>query len=211
MPAPIPPEIALRDNLRDTVAYALGLNLQLEAVIAVKRKQPSGVFHGKIDHSQPPWAASAANAIMDLHAISRDLEYNLRYTSGLPSRRRGGSSANTAKALEAVCRIAENLPDDRVRDTSLELKRWAGRAKIALGVTEPPARIPRPPGGKEPICPWCENHTLRMLPAHGIIKCVTPGCADEEGRKPSAKLEYSSHVGDFVLLWMDGLTGVPTA
>ncbi len=203
MPTVIPHEIAIRERLKDTVSHALGLNEKLESVIAIKSKQPSGVFHGKIDHSQPPWAASVANCVLDLHAASREMEEWLRVSLHLPQRHRGGSSVNTRKALEAVVRLSQGADDHSVDRYIRELNGWCRRALIALGHTEPPRRIPRLPGEAEPACPWCHNHTLRMFPVAGLIKCVTPKCNDEEGRKPEARMEYSSHVGDFVLVWQD--------
>lgn len=135
--------------------------------------------------------------------MAREMEDDLRLRLKLPRGVRGGSSANTSKALEAVCRLAEGVDDRSVQDCTRDVDRWIRRAQIALGQTEPPRRIPRLPGEKEPACPFCENHTLRMFPVAGLIKCVTPKCTDEEGRKPEARMEYSPHVGDFVLVWQD--------
>lgn len=203
MPHTIPPEIALRHRLKDAIQHALELNQQLEAVISVKSKQPSGVFHGKIDHSQPPWAASVAHCVMDLHADARRMESQARAELNLPDRPRGGSGKNTAQALSSLVQLAVSIDDYSVNEFSKLLGRWARRAMIALGQSEPLRRIPRLPGEAEPACPWCENHTLRMFPMAGLIKCVTPKCADEQGRKPSARMEFSPHVGDFVLVWQD--------
>lgn len=209
MPAVIAPHIILRQNLRAAVDHTLVLDLRLEAVIAIKTTQPSGIFHGKIDHSQPPWAAAVANCILDLHADSRTMEEWLRIAQKLPQRDRGGSTKNTAKALLAVLRLCENANDETVKEYTHQLNKWCFRAQIALGQTEPPRRIPRLPGEPEPACPWCKNHTLRMLPLDGLIKCMTPRCVDEEGRRPEARMEYSPHVGDFVMVWQDGVAGVP--
>lgn len=203
MPAVIAPEITLRYELKDTVSHTLVLNQRLEAVIAIKTKQPSGIFHGKIDHSQPPWAAGIANCVLDLHAQSREMEEWLRISQHLPHRHRGGSGRNTAKALEAVIRLCEAADDRTVISHAKWLDGWCRRAKIALGHSEPPRRIPRLPGEPEPACPWCKNHTLRMIPLKGLIKCLTPKCEDEAGRRPEARMEFSSHVGDFVLVWQD--------
>src|SRR5215475_7544102 len=114
MPKPIPVRLATRDQLRGSVNHALGLNEQLEEVVAIKVKQP-GTFHGKVDFSQPPWHGPVANAIMDLHAMAREMEAWLRLSQGLPSRPRGGSSENTRKALESVIRLAEAAEDAIVR------------------------------------------------------------------------------------------------
>ena len=78
---------------------------------------------------------------------------------------------------------------------------------MALNETESPRRLPRIEGQKEPACPWCKNHTLRMLPLYGTIKCMNPDCKDEEDRKPVAKLEYFEQ--EFVLRWQDDIIGIP--
>jgi hypothetical protein len=121
----------------------------------------------------------------------------------LPDRLRGGSAANTRKALEAVQRLCEGADDHMALSATRTLRHWLKQALIALGEMEAPRRIPRLPGEKEPSCPWCANHTLRMLPLEGLIVCVTPKCTDEDGRKPRARMQFSSHVGDFVLVWQD--------
>jgi hypothetical protein len=41
----------------------------------------------------------------------------------------------------------------------------------------------------------------------GIVFCVDPGCADEEGRRPKAQLEYFDN--EWVLRWQDQVIGAP--
>lgn len=178
-------------------------------IIAVKSRQPSGNFHGKVDHSQPPWNASAANVILDLHALTRKMESELRAELGLPRRIRGGSDANTAQALDAVLRLAESADDWLVRVYSRELDRWAKRARVTLDETEFPRRLPRQPGHPEPVCPFCHAHTLRSLPAAGDIFCINPACKDENKKRPRARMEYSKVAGDWVMVWQDDVVGLP--
>jgi hypothetical protein len=209
MPQVIPVHIALRSQLKDSVQQAVILSGKLEQLIAVRSQRPSERYHGKVDHSQPPWNAQVANVILDLHAKAREMEAWLRASQGLPYRPRGGSEKNTRKALENVSRLAEKAEDITVRGHIRDLEKWIRNARVALDETEMPKRLPRSPGHPEPICPWCENHTLRMLPLKGQIFCIKPDCKDDEDRKPHARLEYSSHVSDFVIVWQDGLAGVP--
>jgi hypothetical protein len=209
VPQVIPLHVALRTALKDSVTSAIGLNIRLELLIAVKGNRPTERYHGKVDHSQPPWNAQVAHTVLDLHARAREMEAWLRLSQQLPSRPRGGSSGNTSKALQNVARLCEAAADDTVRQYTRELDRWIRNAKVALDEVEMPKRLPRSPGCPEPKCPWCQNHTLRMWPLAGKIFCIAPDCRDEENRKPSARLEYSPHVGDLVLVWMDGLSGVP--
>lgn len=209
MPAVIPAHVALRSRLRDTIILTADLNSKLEAIVAIKAKAPSGVFHGKIDHSQFPGNIAAINTILDLHALAREIEEWLRVALKLPQKHRGGSSANTGKALAAVVRLAEGAGDHAVKEHTRALDKWCTRALIVLGTVEAPRKIPRQPGQPDPKCPFCHAATLRSWPMEGVIRCIDPTCRDEEGRKASARMEYSAHVGDFVLVWMDGIAGVP--
>ena len=209
MPQVIPVHIALRTQLKDSVSQAVALNGKLELLIAVRSRQPSERYHGKVDHSQPPWNAQVANVILDLHAKAREMEAWLRMSQGLPYRPRGGSAGNTKKALENIGRLSEAAQDSTVRDHTRELEKWIRNARIALDETEMPKRLPRSPGQPEPCCPWCEHHTLRMLPLKGQIFCIDTTCKDDQERRPQARMEYSAHVGDLVIVWMDGLAGVP--
>ena len=209
MPQVIPQHIAIRSQLKESVSHALSIAETLERVIAVKTSTPGSTFHGKVDHSQPPWNAGIANAIMDLHALAREMENILQLRNGNPLRDRGGSDGNTRLALLAILRLAEAADDGTVRDKTRELEGWCRRAQVALGVTEQPRRLPRSEGHPEPKCPFCEAHTLRMIPLRGLIFCIVPSCKDEQGRKPKAELKFSPNVGEILLTWQDGVSGLP--
>jgi hypothetical protein len=209
VPQVIPVHTALRSQLRDSVQQSAALLGRLELLIAVKTRQQSEHFHGKIDHSQPPWNAQAAGVILDMHAKAREMEAWLRLSQGLPPRPRGGSDGNTCAALENIARLAEAAEDATVRDYIRDIEKWVRDARVVLGETERPKRLPRLAGKPEPRCPFCENHTLRMWPLAGKIFCIKPDCKDEDERKPQARMEYSTHVNDWVLVWQDGLAGVP--
>jgi hypothetical protein len=203
MPAVIAAHIEIREALRDSAERAIALNERLERLIAVRSSQPSGGFHGKIDFSQPPWNASVANAVMDLHAQARKTERVLRHELGLPRRARGNSSANTVLALRSVVRLCEKAEDHVVRLTTRELEKWSRRALMALGEAEVPKRLPRHPGQPEPLCPLCNGSTLRMLALKGTIRCISPSCKDENGKRLTARMEYSTLAADWVLVWSD--------
>ena len=203
MPAVIPKHVAIRSRLRETVGDALSFNERLEALIAVKSAQPSGVFHGKIDHSQPPWNAAVADAILDLHAWCRKTEVLMKRNLGFPPRRRGNSSENTKKGLESLTRLAEGADDESVRDVTRWLDSWCRRASQIMGETEAAKRLPRIEGERSMTCPWCKRDTLRQLALAGLIFCIDPNCKDDEKRRPKARLEYFQ--GDFILRWQDGV------
>lgn len=208
MAAVVPEHVALRTRLRANANDALILNGRLETVIAVKTAAPSSNgFHGKVDHSQPPWNAAAADAILDLHAWSREAEALSRIYLSLPARPRGFSSQNTAKALASLLRLAEGLADDLVRNNASWLSRWSSRASSVLGETESARRLPREHGQAARPCPWCKRDTLRQLALAGTVFCIDPSCRDEEGRRPKAQLEFFDN--EWVLRWQDSLLGTP--
>ena len=209
MPKDIPAHIAIRNDLRERVDHALALNSRLGGLIAVRPRQPSGVFHGKIDFSQPPWHAPVATAFLDMHALSRKLERDLRFELGLPLRYRGCSDANTAKALEATVNLCEKADDFAVTLNVREIRRWSRQASTALGETEVPKRLPRSPGGAEPRCPFCKMRSLRSRVLVNKIYCINTACKDDEGRKPEAQMEYSPYAGEMVLVWQDKVVGLP--
>jgi hypothetical protein len=209
MPATIPPHAALRTRLKDSAKDAVSLDTRLELLIASRPWRPSGNFHGKIDFSQPPWYAPVAHSHLDLHALSRKLEKEFRGELGLPCRVRGGSTGNTRKALEALCKLAESVDDFLVRAGMKELDKWSRRASVALEETETPKRLPRSPGHPEPKCPFCEHHTLRAKPLSGEIYCIDMTCRDDNNQRPKAHMEYSGIANDWVMVWQDGIPGVP--
>lgn len=152
-----------------------------------------------------------AFSVLGLHQLARELEMSFRQYAGQPARPRGGSDVNTRLALEAVCRLAEAVPDGAVSSAEHDLDRWHRNAKVVLGELELPQRLPRSPGQPEPSCPFCQRKTLRMLPLRGIVICIMPkaSCADSEGRKPVARMEYSEFTRQFELVWQDNVVGLP--
>lgn len=207
MPKTIPRSTAIRDDLRTEIRETFLYAQRLENIIGVKSRGSSEVFHGKVDFSQPPWNASAANTILELHAWSRDTEGVWRLRAGLSARYRGGSDRNTAKALEALTRLSEAVDDGAVLDARKWLSSWCKRASIALGESESAKRLPRMAGKPGPACPWCKRDTLREMALAGVIFCIDPKCADEEGRRPKAYLECFQN--EWVLRWQDNIIGAP--
>lgn len=200
----------LRVRLRELVAEATTVNTQLEQVIALSTPMRSdGRKRGRIDHSQPPWNAPVAHLITDLHAEARDMEATLRRGLAIPDKRRGPSSANTAAALEAVANLAESSRQPLVAECVSYLHRWVGRAQVVLGERDQPQRLPRSPGLPEPRCPYCERMTLRHLASRGEVRCINPECKTEQGRRPTARMEWSVVAMEWVLAWNDGYVGIP--
>lgn len=207
MPAALCADTDLRADLADAVALALKLTAKLEKLTATRSRAGGEGFHGKTSHSPAPWNAEVANAVMDLHALARDLERQLLAERGLPQRARGGSAENTREALEALPGLASHADDWSVRFVARKLGGWNRRAKTVMGETEMPRRLPQAPGAAAPRCPWCKRDSLREEPLKGRVFCLDVTCHDEDGRRPEAFLELFR--GEFVLRWMDGVIGVP--
>lgn len=201
---------SLRDQLRGAVTRAVQLSWELEALVAEKSSSPDGGFHGKLSHSQPPWNAAYAHLITDLHALARDMEAGFRMAAGQPVRGRGGSDANTIRALGALLNLAEAVGDSLVAKTASKLDRWSQRTREAMGEADRPRRLPRVKGSGEPKCPWCDRLTLRWWGLYGKVRCVNYTCRDDDGNRPVAAMEYSDIAGDWVLAWADGSVGAPS-
>jgi hypothetical protein len=207
MPKVISKHVAIRKVLGEIVRETVDLDERLEEIIAIKSKGSSEIFHGKVDHSQPPWNAPVAGLILELHAWARATERAWRLTAGLTAWKRGGSRVNTVKALESLCGLSEPLDDTLVHESRAWLTGWCKRASIVLGEAESAKRLPRVHGEKESRCPWCKHDTLRQMALAGVIFCIDPKCMDEDGHSPRAQLEYFR--GEMVLRWQDGIIGSP--
>jgi hypothetical protein len=159
--------------------------------------------------SAPPWNTAAAAAVLDAHEGIRRAEASLRrQVTGHPGDRRGGSTVNTYRALDAVVRLAEAIPDeDRVRIARI-LRRWDAATRRLTAVDQLARWIPirAQAGGRPPACPYCRTFSLRVAERSGVIVCFYPGCADADGERPYGRLDMSRITGDPVIAWNDGLT-----
>lgn len=197
------------DVVTDLTREAWCLRGELELLIVHPERRVEGrTIH--VPGPRIPWHTRAANGIMDLAVLSRELEHDLEQQLGIGSgRKRGPSDGNTRLALEHIPRLLSGIRDHSVTAwaTSL-LDRWIVRAKIALGEVEPLERLPRHEGMSEPSCPWCHAHTLRFQRGAGVVRCVNPSCRDENGSRPRALIEVGSLSGEPMLVWQTGETGI---
>lgn len=202
---------SLRARLQELIKEASQLNIQLEDAIPEPSRHSSGpqAKRGKISAAPIPWFSRAAFLMLDLHAAARDREATLRMCAGQPVRPRGASDANTRLALQAIGAVSWAVDDGRVEDVVLWLEGWCRKALIALGEMDEPQFLPQLPGEKQPRCPFCYKSTLRMWPLRGEVRCINPGCRDEEKRKPRARMQYSEFTKNMELIWQDGIIGVP--
>ncbi len=202
-------EPTCRDRLRDAVAVAVKDHSQLSDIIASQPSQlPSWGSNGK-PASRPPWFSAAAHLFFELHRDARLEERRMRLILALPIRERGSSDVNTLKALEVITSLAEAAGTEPAKAAAEWLERWHGRAARVLGDASPVMRLPRQPGEKERPCPFCRCLTLRFWSLEGRVRCINPACLDDEGRRPSAMIEYSSFTGSLELVWHDGVAGLP--
>jgi hypothetical protein len=202
-------EPSCRDRLHAAVDAAVADYHQLKIAISSNPSQlPSWGSSGK-PGSKPPWLASAAYLFLELHHDARLEERRLRLHLFLPIRPRGDSDANTLKALSMVTSLAEAAGTEPAASAASWLERWHGRAARVLGEASPVMHLPRQPGEKERPCPFCRCLTLRFWSLEGRVRCINPGCRDDEGRRPAAVIEYSGFTQQLELRWQDQICGLP--
>jgi len=201
-----------RDRLLDAVSSAVDLNARLAAIIATAVSRLGGRGRsGRIDHSQPPWNAPVAHLVLELHALARYLENDLRDLAGMRWHARGGDDANTIFALRAIGNLAEAVQDSWLLEPAHQLGGWCSRSLVVLGERDVPRRLPRNVGQSEARCPYCSCLTLRFWSSRGEVRCVNPACADGDERRPVARMDYSVVTQDWVLAWRDGTVGLPAS
>lgn len=177
-----------------------------ETLAAIPDIQPSARPAGR-PGTRIPGNAAVLHAIMDAHAGVRELEAELRLTVAGTALERGGSDANTAAALEAIPAMELAADSPRVREGVRRLSRWALAIQQLPAVDTAPRWIPirAGPDGLPPRCPWCQTFSLRLSVESGEIRCVFPGCTDDDGRRPQARLEVSRVDDRPILAWKSGL------
>jgi hypothetical protein len=200
-----------RERLSIAVDAARQSYWRLEALITTSVADSGNVGSRQAPHSKPPWNTAAAVLILDFTREVRAAELRLRLALQLPIRLRGGSDKNTMIALGMLKPLAEAAGDGQAMNEASWLEKWDAGARRALGEASQLTRLPRQPGERERPCPFCVCFTLRYLPLHGVVKCVNPGCRDEEGRRPTAKIEWSEFTESLELIWHDGVSGLPPA
>ena len=164
-----------------------------------------------------PGNAQAIYALTGIQASARQLEGVLLYAAGKrragPLAARGGSDANTLKALDAITRLAAAADDDLWRLVMSELEQRLNEARCVPAIDEaqqwrfiPPRRDEY--GRPVPGCPYCHGYFLKAAldsrgRLSGRVECRSdPGCRDYGGQHPAAQLGTDEH-GRPVLAWPD--------
>ena len=119
--------------------------------------------------STPPWNAQAANALLDAHAMARELEQNIRYQVTGTYQTRGGSDLNTARALAAISNLAEAIgPHEAGAYARLVERHVTTVMRLPAVDLEERSRI-------IPVaCPRCGAAKLLLYERSGRIGC--PAC-----------------------------------
>lgn len=157
--------------------------------------------------SRPPGNQAVLYAITDAHSVVREVERNLRYAvTGHADTPRGGSDANTRRCLKIIPRLGASADDEdrwraarMLRKAALQIERLPS---IDQAVEWKPLR--RGDGGLPPRCLHCSCYSLRYAPSSGMVRCLTPGCADDDGKPPQGRLDISQIDGTPCLVWKDG-------
>ena len=181
----------------------------LESLVAEPSAEgPAPGMTARRAETPEPWNGPAGRALMDGHEGVRRLEAVLRYmVAGHPGARRGGSTLNTHKALDAIPRLAAGLPEDVGAAAVHVLNRWIGEAE-ALGAIDKARRWRTLPSPR--TCPYCGCWFLRAdMDARPVtITCFAVACpGDGNGLRPVATMGTDGH-GVPVLAWADGMTEI---
>jgi hypothetical protein len=172
-------------DLRAWLPVAAALITQPDTQPAIGRTQPG---------SKPPWNTAVACVVTDIHAGVRELEQDFRYQVTGRYATRGGSDANTAAAIDAICRLAEALDQAMADQATRLLNRYITQVMMlpAIDLEQRWRTVPGP-------CPRCTRPMLRyregdhMQPAQ--LACL--GCARKARMMPGT-------VSDGIVEWEDG-------
>ena len=186
-----------------------GLLDQLEALLPEPVADPTTgtTTHHKTTGSPAPWHTEAGTVLLDIHEGARRLEASLRRdAAGRLGERRGGSATNTRRALQAAPRLAEALPEEKIKLAAQIVACWVRAAEQIrdLDITDRWEPLPRIPGHLPPACDYCHTYSLRFSRRAGIVRCCNPDCTDENGHRPQATMQIGRYSGIASLVWHDG-------
>lgn len=192
-----------------------GLLDQLEELLPEPIADPTTgtTTHHKVTGSPAPWHTEVAAVLFDIHEEARRLEASLRReVTGRLGPHRGGSTANTREALDAIVRLSEAVTADEVKKAARVAARWIASARQIRDIDQADRwePLPRLPGMLPPVCEWCSTFSLRMNKRTGEVRCVLGSCRDEDGQRPVARVVTGTYSGQSSLVWQDGRSVVYT-
>lgn len=184
--------------------HAQRLHDALEDLIHHRDVRRDGINRSAtISHCTPPWNSRIAYLIFDLAKMARTLESNLHLMISGSQTVRGTSDRNTQLALRALPNLALGLDEEVTSLVTRQVEQWCLAARVAIGEAEPFIPLPRSYGQGDPRCPWCQRHTLRAQVTAGLVRCLNPGCLDDQGHRPIARIEIGAYGEEPQLVWQD--------
>lgn len=164
------------------------------------------VTGGTASGSAAPWNPAAAAVALDIHEGIRRLEASLHQEIGrtyATGTRRGGSLANTYRAIASVVRLSEGVPARSAAEVARILGRWTTAGERLPGVDE--AERPQKVAAQ---CPYCHFPMLRAFPRARKVACLRgygDACKDGDGNPPAGVIGVSQLDGTPCVRWSDGL------
>jgi hypothetical protein len=204
------PPASLYERLQAAAAELLELLDRCEAELPHKPRRFASRPMGKVQAGTTltSWNTQIAMIVLDCHAGVRQLEQEIRSEVSGSRKARGGSDANTVQSVAAITSLAAAAGDYELGLAVRKMESWGWRCRVALGQAEPLQQIPRQPGHSAARCPWCRMATLRMKPVSGVVRCINPGCKDDEGQQPSGHVQFGTYSQEPVLVWQDNSVGL---
>jgi hypothetical protein len=205
---------------RDTITKMIGSDVtelvepdglidQLEGLLTEQSTAPvTGTkSRHKVFGPPGPWNTAAAYVLMTIHQEARRLEMSLRrQVAGRDVEPRGGSTQNTRRALEALLKLGEAVDDHELYEVARTVSRLVTKARELpdIGLSDQWGPLPRVLGHLPPCCDYCGTFSLRWARRTGDVRCCNDRCEDENGRRPTARLEIGQLTGEASLVWRDG-------
>ena len=145
--------------------------------------------------SKPPYNAAIEHPLLDIHAGVRHLEQQLRLEVTGSVITRGGSDANTIRALAAIERLAAAADQAIAGQAARILDRL-----LTPILQHPAIDLDQPPRRLEAPCPRCQRPMLRYKVLEKKLACL--GC------QRTARLVFGEASGREFLAWDDGETTI---
>lgn len=124
------------------------------------RTQPGSAFPGN---------TSAFYLVTDIWALAREIEQDFTYRVAGTTRHRGGSEANTVKALQAIARLAEAVDQDTAGLAARQLN-----GKVTECLQQPAVDLEERARIVPAACPRCDRAKLLIYERSGRVGC--PAC-----------------------------------
>ena len=210
-----------RDPVADAAAELSGMLPSARALLPQPDVDtPAMVTGGAPVSSQIPGNPAAAYAYFGAVEGAVRLENEIRtVVTGSGGEIRPRTASQAEAALAATPKLAEALDqvhqprDARNRclclrcDASRRLARLARTIRLLPAIDTDVAWLPirGADPARPPLCPYCDNATLRRADRLYVVICCYPDCADGDGNQPHAVMGVNRLTAEPQLEWDDGL------